>query len=54
MVGKSGSAAERFAVVTASARTPPDWTCGRIAVMVSKIIAVRPPSRSGWAAELPR
>ena len=34
-------------------RTAPDFTWPRIAVTVSKIIAVRPASRSGCAAELP-
>ncbi len=37
-VGTSGSTDERFAVVTASARSLPAWMCGSTGVMVSKDI----------------
>src|SRR5262245_40062130 len=43
MVGTSGAAGERFAVVTAIARTLPERTCGRIDTMVAKLSCTCPP-----------
>ena len=43
----------RVAVVTASGRKVPAWTCGTSAVTVSNIIVTRPLIRSGCANVLP-
>jgi hypothetical protein len=52
-VGTSGSAAERFAVVTASARSFPDLMCGSDGGTVSNIMCTWPPTRSVTAGPLP-
>src|SRR5215510_704596 len=43
MVGMSGAAGLRFGVVTAIARTAPDWACGQAVVMLSKARSMCPP-----------
>ena len=52
-VGTSGSADERLAVVTASARSLPALMCGSTGVMVSNDIVIWPPSRSVVSGPLP-
>ena len=52
-LGISGAAAERFAVVTPSARIRPLRTCGIMVAIGSKIICTRPASRSGTATPVP-
>ena len=52
-VGTSGSADERLAVVTASARSLPALMCGSTGVIVSKDIVTWPPSRSVASGPLP-
>ena len=43
MVGTSGSAGILFAVVTASARSFPAWTCGMAVAVLLKKTSVWPP-----------
>ena len=43
IVGTSGSAADRFAAVTPSARTLPARICGRVAIIVPNMPAMWPP-----------
>src|SRR6185369_13479363 len=53
MVGTSGIAGDRLAVVTASARTRPDFTCGTAVAIWSNNISIWPPITSVMAAALP-
>ena len=53
-VGRSGSSAERVAVVTASARTLPPLMCGIDAAVVSNMSCTWPPIRSVIAPAAPR
>src|SRR5258705_39601 len=54
IVGRSGTTEMRSLVVTASARTLPAFTCGRIEGMLSKITSTRPGMRSLIASAPPR
>ena len=49
----SQPAGERAALVTPMARTSPAFTSGSAEGMLSKIISMRPPSRSGTACARP-
>src|SRR5204862_2215687 len=51
--GASGATAERFAVVTASARSVPPLASGHAVVMLSNVIATWPPTTSCSAGGLP-
>ena len=53
-VGISGSASDRVAVVTASARSLPALMCSSEVVMLPNITCTCPPSRSGNARASPR
>jgi hypothetical protein len=53
IVGTSGASGERLGLVTASARSAPDFTCGSEVVIVSNIIVTWPPRRSLSAGALP-
>src|SRR5207253_8074722 len=52
-VGTSGATDERLAVVTASARSLPAFASGHAVVILSKVIATRPPTTSCSAGGLP-
>ena len=52
MVGKSGNCAERFAVVTASARSRPAFTCGNAVGIASNIACTCPAMMSMCASGL--
>ncbi len=52
-VGSSGTAAERFALVTATARNLPDFTCGIADSMLLNISDTWPASRSIVAGAAP-
>ena len=54
VVGTSGTAARRLAVVTARARSLPALMCGTTEAMLAKLtVTSRPPSRSAIAGALP-
>ena len=53
MVGISGAAGERWALVTPSARSLPSRTSARLDGMLSNIMVTRPPSTSGIAVARP-
>ena len=53
MVGTSGSEASRFELVTASARSAPALTCGRMEGVLSKKRSICPPRRSVIAGAEP-
>ena len=53
MVGSSGAAAERLALVTASARSLPPRTCGMAEAMLPNIRLTCPASKSVSAGLLP-
>ena len=52
-VATLGEASERFALVTASARRRPDFTCGRVSSTVAKDTGTWPASRSATAGPPP-
>ena len=54
MVGTSGTIGERFALVTASARSLPALTCWTAVAMLSNATSKVPPSSSGIIWPLPR
>ena len=53
MLGSSGIAEERFAVLTASARSLPAFTCGMYGGMLSMVTAIWPPITSASTPALP-
>ena len=53
MVGTSGSAGRRFALVTAMARSRPDFTCGSAVAVLLKKMSVWPEIVSVSAGPVP-
>ncbi|MNV56286.1 hypothetical protein D3C71_1485600 [compost metagenome] len=53
IVGRSGALLERSVVVTARARSLPDWACGQADGMLSNMNCTWPPIRSVMAGALP-
>ncbi|KAG1389082.1 hypothetical protein G6F59_015688 [Rhizopus arrhizus] len=53
IVGRSGALLERSLVVTARARSLPDWACGHAEGMLSNMNCTWPPIRSVMAGALP-
>src|SRR5688572_31022549 len=51
--GTSGRYVERFAVVTASARTLPDFTCGMLGTMLIAVTGTSPPTSAVIAGPPP-